>query len=149
MRVWDWALEVYARPGVARACLELQDRHGQSAPYLLWAAWAALHRRTLTGVELAAGADLARTWEAIAVGSLRQVRRRLKDPVAGIAGESAREQVKAAELEAERALMLALEAMTPPVGETVLLIPALQQAAKAWGPQPPPQALRDLALALG
>lgn len=149
MSFWDWALEAYARPGVARACLELQDRHGQSAPYLLWAAWAALNGRTLTGVQLAAGADLARTWEEIAVGPLRQVRRRLKAPVGGIDGETAREQVKAAELEAERALMRALEAMTPSAGEAILLASALQQAAEAWGPQPAPHALHDLAQAFG
>jgi uncharacterized protein (TIGR02444 family) len=38
---WEWALDAYARPGVAEACLELQDVHGQNVPLLLWAAWAA------------------------------------------------------------------------------------------------------------
>ena len=38
MSLWDWALEVYARPGVPDTCLVLQDDHGQNTSYLLWAA---------------------------------------------------------------------------------------------------------------
>jgi uncharacterized protein (TIGR02444 family) len=146
MSLWDWSLEAYARPGVAEACLELQDRHGHSVPYLLWAAWAARHGRTLSLAPLTAGADLARTWEEIAVGPLRHVRRQLKASIGGIEAQAVRDQVKAAELAAERALMLALEAMTPaPDGQAIPLTGALIAAAAVWDPALAPLALHDLA----
>jgi uncharacterized protein (TIGR02444 family) len=152
MSLWDWALEAYARPGVAEACLELQDHHGQSVPYLLWAAWAAQGGVTLGATELAAGAWLARAWEEEAVAPLRQVRRRLKTPMNGMPDgprEAARAQIKAAELAAEQALMLALEAMTTAGGgETRPLIQALIEASAAWGQEPGRQALIALAQAL-
>ena len=150
--LWDWALEAYARPGAAEVCLELQDRHGQSVPYLLWAAWAAQGGVTLGAAELSAGAWLARAWDEAAVAPLRQVRRRLKTPMSGMPDaprEAARAQVKAAELATEHALMLALEAMTPAErGEARPLAQALTEASAAWGPETGPQALGDLAQAL-
>ena len=152
MSLWDWALEAYARPGVAEACLELQDHHGQSVPYLLWAAWAAQDGVTLPAAELAAGAWLARAWDEAAVSPLRQVRRRLKTPMSGMPDdprEAARAQVKAAELAAEHALMLALEAMTPAGGgEAGPLLQALVEASAAWGPEVGRPALTLLAQTL-
>lgn len=152
MSLWDWALEAYARPGVAEACLELQDHHGQSVSYLLWAAWAAQDGVTLPAAELTAGAWLARAWDEAAVSPLRQVRRRLKTPMSGMRDaprEAARAQVKAAELAAEHALMLALEAMTPTGGgEVAPLLQALVEASAAWGPEVGRPALTLLAQAL-
>ena len=58
MTFWPWALQAYARDGAAEACLQMQDRHGQSVPYLLWAAWAAQTGRALTGAQLRAGASM-------------------------------------------------------------------------------------------
>ena len=37
MSLWEWALETYAHPGVADACLALQEIHGQNTSFLLWA----------------------------------------------------------------------------------------------------------------
>ncbi len=149
MSLWDWAVQAYGRPGVADACLDLQDRHGQSVPLLLWAAWGALHGRRLGDTTLAAGADLARAWEEIAVGPLRQVRRQLAAPIGGLAAQDLREQVKAAELSAERALIQALEAMAPiEDGAARPLEPALREAAAAWGAVPPSGSLHDLAVKL-
>lgn len=148
MTFWDWALEVYARPGVSDACLQLQDSHGQCASYLLWAAWAAHEGRALDARTLARGASLARTWEKTAVRPLRQARRGMKAPLPGMADdarEAARGQVKAAELAAERVLMLSLEALVPQErGAAPALFAALADAARAWGDAPPTEALRDL-----
>jgi uncharacterized protein (TIGR02444 family) len=153
MSFWDWALQAYARPGVADACLRLQDAHDQCVPYLLWAAWAAADGRALGARVLARGAALARAWETAAVSPLRQVRRRLKSPLDDMdddAREAARGQVKAAELAAERALMQALERLAPERGGRRLEVAlALTDAASAWTPQPPLQALRSLAEKLG
>lgn len=152
MSLWDWALEAYARPGVAEACLELQDHHGQSVPYLLWAAWAAQSGVILPATELTAAAWLSRAWDEAAVAPLRQVRRRLKAPMSGIPDaprEAARARVKAAELAAEYALIQALEAMTPATGgDARPLLQALAEASAAWTPPAGRQALAVLAQAL-
>lgn len=36
---WRFSCAVYAAPGVAQACLELQDTHGADVNLLLLAAW--------------------------------------------------------------------------------------------------------------
>lgn len=128
-RFWDWAVAIYARPGVAEACLDLQDRYGQNVPLLLWAIW--------RGGDVAAAVALAREWEDEVVAPLRGVRRRLK----GRGGaEGLREKVKAVELEAERALMAALEGVAAPApDENVVSV-----VAEAWGAPPPPEALQRL-----
>jgi uncharacterized protein (TIGR02444 family) len=147
MGLWDWTLEAYAQAGVPEACLVLQDQHGQNTSLLLWAVWAGAADPAL----LARGADVARRWEALALSPLRQARRALKpafDGVADAAREDLREDVKAAELHAERVLMEALEAMTGAQGGAHVLA-ALEAASKAWGKPAPAGALAALAAALG
>src|ERR1700750_1323899 len=94
MRFWTWALEAYARPGAAQACLDLQDHHGQCVPFLLWAAWAAREGPPPYRPALEAGAGLAARWEAAAVGPLRAARRAMKHEVPGMA-DAAREALRA------------------------------------------------------
>jgi uncharacterized protein (TIGR02444 family) len=136
MTFWTWALEAYARPGAAEACLDLQDQHGQSVPYLLWAAWAAREGRPLDRPALEAGAGLAGRWEEAAVGPLRAARRAMKHEVPGmadVAREALRAEVKALELEAEQLLIEALDALSPAPGRAALpLKPALDAAAAVW-----------------
>jgi uncharacterized protein (TIGR02444 family) len=152
MRFWTWALEAYARPGAAQACLDLQDRHGQCVPYLLWAAWAAREGRRLDRRTLDAGADLAARWEAAAVGPLRAARRAMKPEVAGVADaarEALRAEVKALELQAEQLLIETLEALAPDAGPEVQpLVAALSAAAAAWPGEAPEEALGRLAQTL-
>ena len=137
-------LVLQPQAGVADACLRLQDEHGQSVPFLLWAAWAKAQGRVLDDVRLERGVMLARRWEALAVGPLRQVRRGLKidaQDMAEEAREAIRAQVKAVELAAERALMEALEALTPTqVGPGA----GLTRAVAAWGAVAPQGLLLDL-----
>jgi len=145
---WDWALSAYARPGVAQACLDLQDDQGQCIPYLLWAAWAAQSGHGLEQATLAKGADLARHWEPAFIAPVRAVRRALKPTFAGIADdlrETLREQVQAVELAAEQTLMLALEALAldSPSG-SVSVQQALEQAAALWTPSAPKNSLMGL-----
>jgi uncharacterized protein (TIGR02444 family) len=152
MRFWTWALEAYARPGAAQACLELQDRHGQNIPYLLWAAWAASEGRPLDRATLEAGAGLAARWEAAAVGPLRAARRAMKPEVPGMADlarEALRAEVKALELQAEQLLIEALEALPPAAGsEDLRLKPALLAATAAWPARASEEALEQLAQTL-
>jgi uncharacterized protein (TIGR02444 family) len=133
---WDWALEVYAREGVADACLTLQDAHGQNVPLLLWALWASREGRSPDDAVLSEAAGLARRWETTAVAPLRAVRRDLKQDVEGFPAAERlafRDHVKAVELEGERVLMRNLELLAEPTtsarGETELL----SAAAAAFG----------------
>jgi uncharacterized protein (TIGR02444 family) len=146
MSLWDETLEAYGRPGVPEACLTLQDAYGQNTSLLLWAVWA----ETADPAILAKAADVARRWEALALAPLRAVRRGLKPAFPGVADaarEDLREDVKAAELRAERVLMESLEALTPGRGGAHALA-ALEAASKAWGKPAPADALAALAAAL-
>lgn len=152
MRFWTWALEAYARPGAAEACLHLQDRFGQCVPYLLWAAWAAREGRTLDTGKLREGAELSRRWEAAAIEPLRAARRAMKPSVTGIdegAREALRAEVKALELKAERQLIETLETLAPEAGASRLpLGPALAAASEAWPSDASIEAVERLALTL-
>ncbi len=147
-RFWDWAIAAYARPGAAEACLQLQDDHAQSVPFLLWAAWAAQDGRVLSPATLALGAAVAAAWDEAAVHPLRQVRRGLKAHLLGLpdaAREAVRQQVKAVELAAERALIEALDAMTVPTGPAPMpLAESLATAGAAWSPPVSAEALTPL-----
>jgi uncharacterized protein (TIGR02444 family) len=145
--IWEWALEAYGRPGAAEACLTLQDAHGQNVPYLLWAVWAEAADPAL----LADGAAAARRWDAAAVQPLRAVRRALKaacSPVDDGAREALREDVKAAELRAERLLLETLAGLSRSAGGGAPALAALRAASAAWGDPAPDDALAKLAQAL-
>lgn len=145
--LWDWAKAAYGRPGVAEACLELQDRHGQSVPLLLWAGWAG----PVSAGLLERAVEVARAWETVAVAPLREVRRAIREPaplIADAAREAAREQVQAAELQAERALLESLGALVDEPGPGLRPLQALLAAAHAWSEAPPGAELARLAALL-
>ena len=147
MSLWDWTLDAYARPGVPEACLRLQDDYGQNTSLLLWAVWA----ETADPELLARAAAAAHRWEDTALAPLRAVRRGLKPPLPPVsdkAREGLRDDVKAAELRAERVLMETLESMGSHRGGAHALA-ALEAASSAWGKSAPPNALAALAAALG
>lgn len=109
MRLWDFALAAWDRPGVSDICLRLQDRHGQCVPLLLWRAWVAAEGREAGDDLLRNVVTLARTHEQEMIAPLRATRRARDSDAAGYLREAA----KQAELAAERALLNALEALTP------------------------------------
>ena len=147
--LWAWALAAYRAPGVSEACLGLQDVNGQNVPLLLWAAWAARTGRALDEDTVEAACDAARAWDRVAVTPLRAVRRTLKRPVPDIddaAREALRDQVKAAELAAERHLLAGLEALVPTAGGPPQpAIEGLVAVARAWSRVVPRPALIALA----
>ena len=147
--LWTWACAAYAAPGVAEACLALQDHHEQNVPLLLWAAWTAATGRRPDEETIEAACDTARAWQSTTIAPLRAVRRTLKTPVPDLETEARlaiREQVKAIELAAERRLLEALEALSPP-GSAARRPPldALVDAARLWDRVIPRPALRTLA----
>ena len=75
---WRFSLALYARPGVAPACLALQDRHGADVNLLLLALWLGTSGHRLDAPAGAHIARLAADWQQPIVAPLRQVRRRLK-----------------------------------------------------------------------
>lgn len=149
MNLWDWALTAYAAEGVAEACLELQDAAGQNVPLLLWAAWCAAEGRAPDGEALEAAGDTARAWQDTAIAPLRAVRKALKPRAPDLDDadrDSIRTQVKAVELEAERRLLAALEALAPaPSGPPQPPIQTLVAAARVWSPMTPRAGLVRLA----
>jgi len=149
MSLWDWSLKAWAADGVADACLELQDAAGQNAPLLLWAAWAAATGRSPDADAVEAACDTARAWQETAIAPLRTVRRALKTRAPDLddaAREAVRARVKAVELEAERHLLTALEALAPPPsGPPRAALAALVAAARQWSPVTPRAGLVKLA----
>lgn len=148
MRLWDWALELYARQDVADACLHLQDAHGQNAPYLLWAAWAAGEGRT---ADLQQAYALMKAWDKDVGSPLRGVRRSLKvarPDIDDAAREDFRATIKSIELKGERVLMESLEALSGPPGPPVDVLEGLKSAAAASGDPPRTSALERLATTL-
>ena len=111
---WAWSLATYARPGVAEACLALQDRHGLDVNRLLLAHWLAGHGRVLPDPAGLVSA-FAEGWQHDVVAPLRSVRRALKG--SALAGAPAlRQAVKDAELEAERLEQAELERLAASAG---------------------------------
>jgi uncharacterized protein (TIGR02444 family) len=103
---WAFALAIYARPGVAEACLTLQNEAGVDVMLLLMMAFAAVKRSTiLTPDEIKALDEACRPWREQIVWRLRSIRTELKtgpQPAPSGQTEPFRTKVKALELEAEK-----------------------------------------------
>ena len=147
--LWTWAVAAYDAPGVAEACLSLQDHNEQNVPLLLWAAWVAVTGRRPDEETIEAACDTARAYDTVVVAPLRAVRRTLKAPIPDVDHdhrEALRQQVKALELDAERRLMLELEALAPaPSAAPRRAIDGLAETAKLWARVVPRPALTTLA----
>lgn len=147
--LWTWTVAAYETPGVAEACLNLQDHNEQNVPLLLWAAWVAVTGRRPDEETIEAACDAARAYDTVIVSQLRAVRRTLKAPIPDVDNghrEALRQQVKALELDAERRLMLELEDLAPaPSSAPRRAIDGLAETAKLWARVVPRPALTTLA----
>jgi uncharacterized protein (TIGR02444 family) len=113
---WRFSLDFYARPGVAPACLTLQDRHGTDVNLLLFAAWVGWSgRRRLTPADLARADGAIAPWRRGVVEPLRAVRRAVKEEPGA---DDLYRAVKSAELAAERHAQDRLESLAPSVAES-------------------------------
>src|SRR5258708_35868944 len=98
---WAFSLALYARPGIADACLRLQDPHGLDVNLLLLCCWLARRGCRLSAADLAAAEARAAPLRARVLEPLRAARRALKTmPGSGAAALYA--QLKQVELAAER-----------------------------------------------
>ena len=102
---WRFSVKFYAVPGVAQACIELQDRAKVDVNVLFFLLWNATQGRALRNAEVAELDRMIGAWRNATVIPLREVRRALKSPppvMAPDAAEGFRTRIKAVELEAER-----------------------------------------------
>jgi uncharacterized protein (TIGR02444 family) len=103
---WAFALHIYAQPGIADACLRLQDEAGVDVMMFLMIVFAAIrHRVLLTPAEIRELDEVCRPWREQIVQPLRALRTQLKTgplPAPSSATEPFRSTIKAAELAAER-----------------------------------------------
>lgn len=128
---WDFSFTVYVRPGVADACLALQDRLGLDVNLLLFCCWTGCQGQRVDSVEMARLMAAVGDWQRSVVAPLRAVRRRLKQLPGGASGQAGalRQAVKDCELAAERVEQTMLhDAFTPPAGRSC---PAGEEAACA------------------
>ena len=102
---WRFSLGFYRMPGVADACIAVQEESGVDVNVLLFLLWSATLGRRFTVAEIAELDAKAGAWREMTVIPLRAVRRALKAPpalVAPQAAEAFRNKIKSVELESER-----------------------------------------------
>ena len=114
---WRFSLRLYRMPGVADACIVLQDEAGVDVNLLLFLLWNARMGRVLSRSDVEALESRVAEWRDRVVIPLRDVRRQLKSPPALIekgAAEAFRTRIKQVELEAERLQQESLFALAQP-----------------------------------
>src|SRR5260221_7915388 len=129
---WGFSLVFYRQPGVADACIALQDGGGVDVNILLFFLWPAPARRCLPPAAAKALCAKAGPWRDDVVVPLRTLRRRLKDGsplVEHRAGELFRTKIKAVELESERLQQEAMFALAD--GLATESAPTIEAAARA------------------
>lgn len=145
--LWNFALDLYARPGVEQACLRLQDTHDNDVCLLLCALWLDRRGVACTAARREPLRALAAEWRGERIAPLRALRRRWKAAAGRDAAIAAlRQRLAQLEVDAERELLTRLEAVCAPwpVART--------QKARAWldalaSPGSEPAALACLAAA--
>jgi uncharacterized protein (TIGR02444 family) len=130
---WRFSLRFYRQPGVADACIALQDQAGVDVNLLLFLLWQSTLKRALSASEVEDIEQRIGPWRQTTVVALRTLRRALKAPPALVAPEAAelfRTRVKAVELEAERLQQEAMFALarSSPFGREAA---STQEAARA------------------
>jgi len=157
---WSFTLALYGRPGVADACLLLQDRLGADVCLLLFSLFVAReHGWLLDDRELANLDRAVAAWRAEVVWPLRALRRRMKtgpDPAPSTATDPLLQQIKAAEICAEQIELAALARLCaphPPAPRTTsvqpsLLLDRLGQFFAARSGNPAMRAAPEIAAAL-
>lgn len=101
--LWDFALALYAKPGVEAACLTLQEEAGLDVCELLFHCWLYSFGLEAIPATVARQREQRRLWQYHVTEVLRGLRRELKASAASSESVTAlRETIKQAELMAER-----------------------------------------------
>ena len=111
---WDFSVKLYGAPGVAPACLDLQERHGADVNALMFCVWlAASGRGPAEPALLDEAFAAAAPWHAEVVRTLRAVRKRLKSPVGPVdpaMAQALRARIQKIEIDSEHIEQLTLAA---------------------------------------
>ena len=102
---WQFSIKFYAVPGVAQACIELQDQANVDVNILFYLLWNATQGRAFNAADVTEIEHRIGPWRDVAVIPIRNIRRALKVPppvIEPAAAEGLRTRIKAVELEAER-----------------------------------------------
>src|SRR5262249_55484180 len=97
---WQFSLALYGQPGVARECLELQDKFGLNINLLLFCAWLGCRGIILTREHLEGVSRSIASWHDNVVHPLRGLRRQMKLQHENMS--ALRAQVQRIEIEAEQ-----------------------------------------------
>lgn len=100
--LWQFSLNYYSKPGVADACLFLQDNYKVDVNVLLLILWLAAADKLLSVDEIIQIDGRIKKWHASVVVPLRAVRRSIPKTVTQPSRIELRERVKMLELHAER-----------------------------------------------
>ena len=115
---WTFSLDVYARPGIADACLCLQDQYGCDVNIALFCCWAAsAGAGRLDDQTLEDAIASVEQWQTEVIKPVRAVRRRLEAELAHVDPKTAsglRAEIGAAELHAESVEQDILEKLIAP-----------------------------------
>lgn len=117
-KFWDFSIELYGRPGVAEACLQLQDSHGIDVNLLLYCFWYGDCLGSFDQLLLEELVKFSLTWNQGIVRPLREVRRWMKNQTQLVSANqvsqfrSLRERIKSEELSAEKIQQEMLEVIT-------------------------------------
>lgn len=134
--LWSFALDLYARPGIEPACLQLQAEGGNVC-LLLCGAWLGARNVACVSERVVQLQALGAPWHAQVVQPLRELRQQWRAQAMEDAGlKQLREAIKALELTAERQLLGRLHDLAcawPPAGEPSIMawLRALLPAAAA------------------
>jgi uncharacterized protein (TIGR02444 family) len=115
---WRFSLRFYALPGVAPACLTLQDEGKADVNLMLYLLFLATQKRALTRDDIASLDKTVSVWREEVIKPLRELRRRLKRGISDVdsrANDAFREHVKGIELESERIAHDTLARAAPPL----------------------------------
>jgi uncharacterized protein (TIGR02444 family) len=114
--LWRFSLRTYRQPGVADACIALQDECGVDVNVLLFFLWLGADKKLIPPPNARAVCERAAPWHDDVVVPLRTLRRKLKGGSALVepgTAELFRTRIKATELEAERLQQEAMFALVP------------------------------------
>jgi uncharacterized protein (TIGR02444 family) len=131
---WDFSVRCYEEPGVADACLTLQESHALDVNLILYCCWMGVSRGRCEKATFEAVLSFSELWSGQVVRPLRGARAWMKSTGCEQLGDfrdacmALRERVKALELEAEKLQQNVLAAMT---GSGAQRIPASAERLSA------------------
>jgi uncharacterized protein (TIGR02444 family) len=109
---WDFSLSIYRKPGVADACLFVQDRYGLNVNLVLFCVWIAdSGGGALTAAHIGKALRRIADWEEHVIMPLREIRRTCRREALGVPEfllQLFQPQIETAELEAEHVEQLVL-----------------------------------------